>query len=249
MSDRHRAVVVGGSAGVGRALADELARRGYDLVVAARDADDLGAVAADLGLRHSVTVRPVLLDLCGPAESLERSVEECFAALGGVDAVLITAGAVADDDDGTAAPAVATALLKTNFLGVATLTAAFVERFEGQGRGTIVLFSSVAAAAARRRNVVYGAAKAALEHYGRSLQHRFAGDAVRVQIYALGYVDTAMASERRLLLPRASPQWVARTVANGLDRRRRFTYLPRYWRVIVFALRHVPWPIYRRLDF
>jgi decaprenylphospho-beta-D-erythro-pentofuranosid-2-ulose 2-reductase len=241
--------VVGSSAGVGRALCEELVRSGYDLVVSARHADDLDALAADLSLRHSAAVTPIPVDLCWPADHLVHHVEDCFAALGDVDAVLVTAGAVSDRDDGTAPPEVAITLVKTNFLGVATLATAFVERFEAQGRGTIVLFSSVAAAAPRGRNVVYGAAKAALEHYGRSLQHRLAGRNVRVQIYALGYVDTAMAAGRRLLLPAADPHRIARTVVRSLERNRRFSYLPRYWRAVVFALRCLPWPIYRRLSF
>jgi short-subunit dehydrogenase len=249
MSDRRRAVVVGASAGVGRALSEELARRGYDLVIGARHADDLGAVAADLALRYAVTVTPRPVDLCGPADAVERYADECFEALGEVDALLVTAGAVDDADDGTASPTVTATLVQTNFLGVATLVGPFVGRLEHQGGGTIVLFSSIAAAAPRRRNVVYGAAKAALEHYGRSLQHRLAGGHVRVQVYALGYVDTAMAAGQRLLLPRADPQRIARTVIDGLHRDCRFTYLPRYWRAITFGLRCLPWPIYRRLRF
>jgi short-subunit dehydrogenase len=242
-------VVVGASAGVGRALSEELARRGHHLVVSARSADDLDALAADLRLRHSVAVSPRPLDLCGPPWELERYVEECFAVLGDVDAVLLTAGAIADDDDGTAPPEVNATLLQTNFMGVATLAGAFAERLDARGGGTIVLFSSIAAAAPRGRNVVYGAAKAALEYYGRSLQHRLAGGNVRVQIYALGYVDTSMAAGRRLLLPRADPRRIAGTVVDGLGRERRFTYLPRYWHTLVFTLRHLPWPIYRRLEF
>jgi short-subunit dehydrogenase len=242
-------VVVGASAGVGRALCEELARRGHDLVVSARHLEDLDALATDLRLRYSVTVTARPLDVCGPPEALERYVDECHAALRGVDVALVTAGAVADEDDGTAPPAVATTLVQTNFLGVATLAGAFVRRFEVEGRGTIVLFSSIAAAAPRGRNVVYGAAKAALEYYGRSLQYRYAGGSVRVQVYALGYVDTAMAAGRRLLLPRADPGRVARAVVDGLDRDRRFVYVPGYWRPVVSVLRRLPWPIYRRLGF
>jgi decaprenylphospho-beta-D-erythro-pentofuranosid-2-ulose 2-reductase len=246
---RHRAVVVGGSAGLGRALCEELASKGYDLVIGARHPEDLDAVTADVRVRYSVAATPLPIDLCGSAETVQDYAAECFGVLGGVDAVLIPAGAVDDTDDGTAPWSVTTPLVETNFLGVATLAAAFVERFETQGRGTIVLFSSIAAAAPRGRNVVYGAAKAALEHYGRSLQHRLAGGNVRVQIYALGYVDTAMTAGRRLLVPPADPRRIARTVVSGLDRDRRFTYLPRYWRAVVTALRLMPWPIYRRLDF
>jgi short-subunit dehydrogenase len=249
MSERQRAVVIGASSGVGLALAEELARRGYDLVIGARHAADLDAVAADLALRHEATVTPRPIDLCGPADAVERYADECVETLGGIDAVLVTAGAIDRADDGTAPAAVAATLVQTNFLGVATLVGAFVGRLEDRGAGTIVLFSSIAAAVPRGRNVVYGAAKAALEHYGRSLQHRLAGGPVRVQVYALGYVDTAMAAGQRLLLPRADPQRIARTVVDGLHRDRRFTYLPRYWAPIVIGLRCLPWPVYRRLKF
>jgi decaprenylphospho-beta-D-erythro-pentofuranosid-2-ulose 2-reductase len=249
MPDRRRAVVIGASAGVGRAVSDQLAHEGYDLVIGSRHADDLDALAADLSIRYSVAVTPRPIDLCGPADAVEGYVDGCFGTLGDVDAVFVTAGAIDDTDDGTAAPSVTTTLVQTNFVGVVTLVGAFVERLERQDSATIVLFSSIAAAAPRGRNVVYGAAKAALEHYGRSLQHRLTGSRVRVQIYALGYVDTAMAAGRRLLLPPADPQRIARAVVEGLAHDRRFTYLPRYWRAIVFGLRHVPWPIYRRLSF
>jgi short-subunit dehydrogenase len=246
---RRRAVVVGASAGVGRALCEELALRGYDLVVMARHAEDLDAVASDVGLRHRVTVVQRPVDLCDPADALVRHADDCVRTLGPVDVLIVTVGALSDDDDGAAVPAVTSTLVNSNFLGVVTIVGRFLQHFETRGRGTVVLFSSVAAAAPRGRNVVYGAAKAALEHYGRALQHRLADGNVRVQIYALGYVDTAMAKGRRLLLPPADPRRIAHKVVDGLDRGRRFTYLPRYWQVIVFLLRRLPWPIYRRLKF
>lgn len=249
MSDRPRAVVVGASSGVGRALAGELAARGYDLVVSARDRDDLDAVAADLALRHGGAVTPLAVDLDGPDDELELYVKRCLAALPTVDAVLMPAGAVAGDDDGTSGWPSSTTLVTTNFLGVAKVAGRFVTQLEAQSGGTLVLFSSIAAATPRGRNVVYGAAKAALEYYGRGLQHRFAGTPVHVQVYALGYVDTAMTRGMRLALPVASPHRVARHVVAGLGRPRRVRYLPRYWGVVVRVLRVLPWPVYRRLRF
>jgi hypothetical protein len=42
---------------------------------------------------------------------------------------------------------------------------------------------------------------------------------------------------------------VARAVVRGLGRERRIAYVPRYWRAVVFVLRLLPWPLYRRLRF
>ena len=57
------AIVVGASAGLGRALAGELAATGHDLVVVSSDARDLAALASDLRIRHGVRVVGVPLDL------------------------------------------------------------------------------------------------------------------------------------------------------------------------------------------
>jgi decaprenylphospho-beta-D-erythro-pentofuranosid-2-ulose 2-reductase len=81
------------------------------------------------------------------------------------------------------------------------------------------------------------------------VQHRYADSGVSVQVYALGYVDTAMTRGRRLLFPVASPSRVADTIVGALHQSRRFRYSPGFWGVVVFVLRRLPWPIYKRLDF
>ena len=100
-----------------------------------------------------------------------------------------------------------------------------MKQFEGQG-GTLVLFSSIAAAAPRRRNVAYAAAKAGLESFGRSMRHRTAGTPVEVQVYALGYVDTAMTRDLDLKLPVADPGRVAELVVGRLDQGSSFRTCP-----------------------
>lgn len=248
MSDRG-AVVVGGSSGVGRALAESLARRGFDLVLGARDLRDLRAVASDLELRFGVSVTPLPVDLQHPDEELAAWVDRCLEIHGGIDTVLVTVGAIDAADDGLADGSLADALVATNFLGVTKIAGRFLAHFDSHGAGTVVLFSSIAAAAPRRRNAIYAASKAALESYGRSMQHRFAGTSVRVQIYALGYIDTTMSRGQRLLLPATAPERVAEHVVTRLGSRHRFGYYPRHWRPIVWVLRRLPWPIYRRLAF
>jgi short-subunit dehydrogenase len=246
---RRRAVVIGASSGVGRALAESLARSGYDLVLAARSARDLEALAADARIRHGVHVVPLALDLCESERDLGTWFDECVRALPEPDAVLIPAGAVDDDDDGVSDSELTDSLIETNFLGVVRVARFFLNAFEERGYGTLVLFSSIATAAPRRRNVAYTAAKAALVAYARSMQHRFAGTDIRVQIYALGYVDTAMTQGRRLLLPVARAERVADRVVEGLYRSRLFQYSPRPWALVAFVIERLPWPVYRRLEF
>jgi short-subunit dehydrogenase len=242
-------VVIGGSSGIGRALVGALARRGCTVVAAARDARDLDAVAADARARWDATVVPLPLDLLAGDDALDDWYARCRAVLGDVDVVLVPAGVVTDADDGIVDWETVDELVTTNFLAVMKLGNRFLTHFDERGRGTLALFSSIAAAAPRRRNVVYAAAKSALESYARSMQHRFADIPVHVQLYSLGYVDTTMSRGQRLLLPVASPARVADAVVERLDRPHRAGYLPRYWGLVVRVLGHLPWFVYRRLAF
>jgi len=248
-ASRRSAVVIGASSGVGRALSESLARAGYDLVLAARSGRDLEAVAANVRIRHGVKAVPIELDLRGPDEDLAGWFERCTRELPSPDAVLIPAGAVDDEDDGLSDPELIDRLVETNFLGVVRVARRFLNAFEARGCGTVVLFSSIATAAPRRRNVAYTAAKSALAAYARSMQHRFAGTEIRIQVYALGYVDTAMTQGRKLLFPVARADRVADAVVSGLYRSRRFQYSPRPWALVAFVLERLPWPIYRKLEF
>ena len=243
------AIVIGASAGVGRAVADQLGRRQVDLVIAARDARDLTPVAADLRLRYGVDVTAIPLDLNESDAALEKFFVDATTVLPGVETVVITAGEVAQTDEGVDEWDQSARLLTTNFLAPMKLAGSFIDHFERRGSGTLVLVSSIAAAVPRDRNVAYAAAKAALESFGSSMRHRTAGTGVSVQIYALGYVDTAMTRGLDLKLPVADPRSIAERIVDHLDAGSRFRYLPWFWSPVVRALQALPRPIYDRLSF
>lgn len=247
--DAKTAVIVGASSGVGRALADALAARGWKLALAARDRRDLEAVAADLNLRWNVECHPLPVDLSNCEYASDAFCEDCVSALGVIDALFYVAGAIDDDDNGFAEDEKISRLAEVNYVSAIKTISAFARLFDARGRGTLVGFSSIAAAAPRRQNVVYASAKAGLETYLRGLRHRFAETPVLVQGYALGYVDTAMAYGKKLLLPAVSADAVANEVIRNLDRDIGIKYYPAYWRLITLALRLLPWFVYKRLRF
>ena len=244
-----RAVVVGASSGVGRALAEELADRGWDLVISAREERDLAALAGDLELRHGARVHPQAIDLAEPDFDGRAYSEACVGRLGEIDAFFVTAGLVDSRDRGPGEPEVTARVILVNYAGVVQLIARFAELFEARGAGTLVSFSSIAAAAPRSQNTVYSSAKAGLETYCQGLRHHLSQTPVILQTYALGYVDTAMSFGMKLLFPVASPASIARYVVDHLDRDHGRLYLPRFWALVVLALRALPWSIYKRLSF
>lgn len=245
------AVIIGASSGVGRELARAFARLGTQLVIVARDERDLSAIASDIQLRFGVACWPVVQDIAAREWNVADLVATCRERLGVIDALLVPAGAVSPDDVGPNAAAIAP-VLDVNFVGPARIAAAFGTLMSEQKSGTIVLFSSIAAAAPRSKNVAYSAAKAALETYAKGLRHSLSAFGVEVQTLALGYVDTAQSFGLRLLFPVVSPEAVARHVVERIAPRTRvggLRYFPRFWRLVTTILRLLPWFVYRRLQF
>ncbi len=245
----NRAVILGASSGVGRALAEELARCHYHLVLVARHERDLAALASDLTLRWQIQAYIQPLDLQTPDLDIGGFCETCLTQLGSVDAVFLTAGMTDSDDVGPAEPPLIERLIRVNYARMIQFSAAFGRIFEAQGAGTLVTFSSISAAAPRSRNTVYSSTKAALDTYCKGLRHYFRDTSVIVQTYTLGYVDTAMTFGQKLLFPIASPAMVATYAVKNLHRDRGKIYLPRFWGIVVFVLRHTPWFLYKRLPF
>lgn len=251
MSDFNKyknAVIIGASSGVGRALAQALAAKGVNLVISSREFRDLEALEKDLTLRHSVKILSLPVDMTGEI-NYPGYLKKCCEFLDNVDVVFIPAGLVAKHDEGLANTGEINSIAKVNYLSTILFIGQFVAYFMEKGEGKVVVFSSIAAAAPRKRNIVYASAKKALETYCTGMQHYLAKTGIDIQVYALGYVDTAMTFGEKLLFPVISPEQVANYVINNLDKNIRFRYYPRFWTAITWILKKLPWFIYKRLSF
>ena len=239
------AVVVGASAGLGRALADALAAAGHDLVLVSSDARDLDALGSDLRIRHGVKVEGVPLDLGGGLDGLDR-LTRAAGELGGPDAVLLPIGWTAASDDATSSAEQAERLVRTNFLSAVAIVGALLPALRAKPRSSVVGFGSVAGARGRSKNMVYAASKRALQVWFEGLRHACSGSPVRVRFYVLGYLDTSLAFGRDTRLRRADPGRLARRVVRELGREG-VSYYPRAWRLVCAALPLVPFFIYKHL--
>jgi decaprenylphospho-beta-D-erythro-pentofuranosid-2-ulose 2-reductase len=241
-----KAVIFGGSAGMGRAIAEQLASIRADMLLIASDARDLDAVRSDLLLRYEGSRISILAtDLTRAApETVARTVLESF---GRVDVMFLVAGAGDDDDCGVLAPAAAERILNINFVIPASLINAIIAAGALLPKGSVVALSSVAAVRARGRNVLYGAAKRGLERYLEALRVTPLGLQYQFLVFRLGYLDTAMMQHRQPWLPKASPKTVARKIVAKIGGRSGLHYLPAWWRMVAWCLRLVPTTVLRRL--
>ncbi len=240
------ALVFGGSAGLGRALARELAAHHHDILLIARDSRDLEAESAHLMNVYGVRVEWMAVD-AGTPEGIQKLAG--LASLSSVRHLFFPIGMASEDDDGLLPPMMVNALVNANLTSIIATISLLLPQLLAADLGNIVGIGSVAAIRGRSSNIVYAAAKRGLESYFESLRHRIASSGVRVQFYRLGYLDTQMSFGRRLPFPKVSLQKISKIITQNLGKDVGCSTLPSFWLVIGYVVRILPWRIYRRLSF
>ncbi|GIU88809.1 MAG: hypothetical protein KatS3mg009_3324 [Acidimicrobiia bacterium] len=139
--------------------------------------------------------------------------------------------------------------MQTNYTGVVSVTIPLVRRLRGQGHGTLVLFSSVAAERPRRSNFVYGSSKAGADAFYQGLADSLAGSGVDVVVVRPGFVRTKMTEGLEPAPLSTTPEAVAEAVARALRRGDGTVWVPPALRFVMAGVRHLPRPVFRRLDF
>lgn len=240
-------IVVGASAGLGRALADQLAAKKHNLVIVASNQEDLDALAADLRIRHSVTVEVAAQRMKCDNESVNK-VKEAAGRLGQVDGIYFPLGYSRIDDDGSLVADDIERIVDSNLASIMALTAAYLPDMLQRNEGGLAFFGSVASERGRSSNIAYAAAKRGLQSFYESVQHRTAASNIRVQFYQLGFLNTAQTAGKKLPFPAAEPEAAASFIVGRINKSG-FAYFPSFWTLICMALRLTPWFVFKKLKF
>jgi short-subunit dehydrogenase len=173
------ALVTGASSGMGAAFARLLAARGADLVITARRADNLGALAGELATRHGVKVEVVPLDLAEPgaAGRLWAATEGAGRA---VDVLVNNAGGgvyqlFLDTDRERVARQI-----QLNLVALTELTHLFAGAMLRRGRGHVLNVASIGAYTPTPALAVYSASKAFVRDFTEALAYELRRTPVRV---------------------------------------------------------------------
>ena len=174
------AVVTGASAGIGQVYAERLAKQGYDLLLVARRADRLDAIASDLTKQHGIQVKTLAADL-GDAAQLE-SVANAIANDDQITLLVNNAGtSFTGPLDGATVDQLYT-LVNINILALTRLSMAVLPGFKSRNRGALVNLGSVVGFDGYPYTPIYGATKAYVQNLSTSLQAQLAGTEVVVQL-------------------------------------------------------------------
>ncbi len=244
-----KAAILGGTRGMGRALAQELARAGHGLFLLGRDADDLARSARDLEIRGAATpVGHARCDLLEPA-GFASALDDADAALGGIDTLIVTAGLFATQEKLEDDSKLLRDLLQANCTNTVLLCEEARRRLVQRGGGTLCVFSSVAGERGRKPVVLYGAAKAGLSAYLEGLDHRYRESGLVTVCVKPGFVKTAMTEGLDPPPFAGEPDAVARQVARALERGTPEVYAPSIWRWVMALIRLLPRALMRRARF
>lgn len=186
-----RALVTGASSGIGRAVAEALARRGVSLVITARRSDALEELAADLRKRDGGRVAVVPGDVTAP-ETRRALIEMAVRELGGLDFLVNNAGRGATELIEMTEEATARSIMELNFFAPLFLTQealpelkkAAADRSRVAARGgvapTVVSLGSIVGLRGTPHFGVYGAAKAAVINLSDALRAELSPDGIGV---------------------------------------------------------------------
>jgi len=181
MSDSRKvAVVTGASSGIGAVYADRLAARGYDLVLVARRADRLEAIAAKISTAHGVKVDTIVADLTKDAD-LAR-VEAVLTTNAAVRILINNAGLARLRAIAQSSAEDTSSQIALNITALTRLTQAAVPAFVSRKQGVIINIASVLAVHSMAVSSVYSGTKAFVLQYTRGLQQELAETGVRVQL-------------------------------------------------------------------
>lgn len=188
-TSKGKALITGASAGIGAIYADRLAKRGYDLILVARDKTRLAGLAQRLKNSTGRSVETVAADLndktdLAKVEAILRENAEITFLVNnagvGATAPLLNAEVEKMDD-----------MIRLNVGALTRLTYAAAPGFVARGAGTIINISSIVAISPETLNGVYGGSKAYVLAFSLSLHHELAEKGVRVQAVLPGATATA----------------------------------------------------------
>ncbi len=243
-TEHSTVVITGASSGIGRALALEMARRGYALGLTARRMSLLEQLRVELHAAHGqqLHVELATLDVC-QSSSVGPTLHDLFARLGGIDTIVVNAGANDITHIGAGDLEKEIKLIQTNVVGaIATINAA-TEHFLKRGKGHIVGISSLASLQPIATQAAYCASKAGLSMYLDSARIELKRKGIVVTDILPGYIKTDIVEGVDIgKMPFAIPvEQAAREMARLIEKRVKSGVVPAFpWKLVRPFMGHMP---------
>jgi short-subunit dehydrogenase len=245
VDDTGLVVIFGGRSEIGLEVATRLAR-GATVVLAARGTDRLTQEVAAVTAAGAAAVHVCEFD-ADDLTSHAPLVEAIQTAHGPIGTAVLAFGILGDQALAEVDAAHAAAIVHTDYTAQVSLLTLLAATMRTRGRGSLIVFSSVAGARVRRANYVYGSAKAGLDGFARGLTDALHGSGVRLLLVRPGFVVGRMTEGMSPAPLSSTPSQVAEAAVRALGKGRSEIWVPRSLAALVFAFRLLPRAVWRRL--
>ncbi|MHB8830050.1 MAG: 3-oxoacyl-ACP reductase FabG [Syntrophales bacterium] len=191
MEETRVAIVTGGSRGIGRAVAVDLAAHGYKVAITYMQNDEAAKETLEIIRKAGGSAEAVKFDIGSAAEAVP-AMDELLKRLKRVDVLINNAGVAIDGLFMTMSPAGWQQVIDTNLNGFYNVTKPVLRGMIRRKKGAIVSLASVSALAGNRGQANYAAAKAGIIAASRTIAAESARFGVRINVVAPGAIDTEM---------------------------------------------------------
>jgi short-subunit dehydrogenase len=231
VENMRKAIVIGSSTGIGRALSKVLAENGYEVGLTGRKLEAMEELQGQLPTRAYVKQ----MDLTRPEEA-RQSLTELIDEMGDVELIVINSGV------GSSKPSWEEELeiISVNVVGFAAMARTAMEYFVERDSGHIVGISSISAL--RGITTAYSSSKAFDSTYLEALQFQAdrLGVDVRVTDVKPGFVDTPMTEGRLDTFWVAPVEKAALQIFGAIRKRKRHVYVTKRWRLMAWVMKALP---------
>jgi short-subunit dehydrogenase len=241
------ALITGASSGIGADLARDLAGRGHGVVLVARRAERLEALAEELRTQHGIRAEALACDLTDPAQrdALPGRVADLELT---VDILVNNAGYGSAGQFADLDLAAETDMVRLNCEAVVALSGAYAPQMAERGRGAILVVASSAGMQPIPGQATYAASKAFALSFAEALHTELGPRGVSVTALCPGPIDTEFAERAGMedafaqvpRFARVSSEECARAAIAGLDRGRRVVVPGLPIRAMTIAGHHTP---------
>ena len=235
-----KALIIGATSGIGKALARELVKNGYTVGITGRRKNLLLKIQKEspelIQIESFDSTQPNAL----------KHIESLANKMGAVNLFIISAGVGHMNFNLEYAKENETNQL--NVIAFSQMVNWGIHYFENQGHGHLVNLSSIASLRGGRAAPAYNASKAYQSNYFEGIAQRVTRSKLPIFTTDVkpGFVKTSMAKGPKMFWV-ASKEKAARQIFKSIQKKKRIVYITKRWRIIAWILKRIPWLFYKRM--
>ena len=238
--------VTGAGKGIGRAVALELAQRGWSVAVSARTQPDLDTLAKEASVTGGHIV-PVALDVIQPL-MVSQAVEQIENEIGGIDLAILNAGSYLRFGATNFDAEKFRRQIELNVMGTVNCLEPVLRNMRKRSRGHIAVVSSLTAYRGLPYASAYGASKAALTNMCEALKPELDALGIGMSVIHPGFVKTPLTDKNDFGMPfLMEANDAARRVVDGVERGKFEILFPRRFGYMLKIGRFLPYKLYFKI--